>query len=138
MDSNGTRFVLIKGAHDFRTHHCDCGWNPMAEAFMLARQDQPRLPNLDPGRVMQLWREATPHLQDDYGQIGRLSSDRRTLEWSLNWPGNNWQPVRAAKENGVGENAAAVTLDPVDAPAGAVFTDLHLGGSGLIALPFSN
>jgi phage tail-like protein len=138
MDSNGTRFVLIKGPCEFRTARRDCGWNPVAGAFTLTRQDQPRLPRLDTTRALELWAAATPYVLDDHGQIGRLSADRRTFEWSLSWPGDNWQPVRAAIEGGIAKDAAAVTLDPVDAPAGATFTDLHLGGSGLVALPFSN
>ncbi len=138
MDSNGTRFVLLKGARDFRTARHDCSWNPVAGAFTLARQDQPRLPRLAPTLARQLWSEATPYVLDDHAQIGRLSGDRRTFEWSLNWPGDHWQPVRAAIEANLGETLAAVTLDPVNAPDGTVFTDLHLGGSGLAALPYSN
>ena len=140
MDSNGTRFVLLKGAYDFRTARRDCGWNDESGAFTLARQDQPRLPRLDPARALALWRDAIPYVLDDHGQIGRLSANRSSFEWSLNWPGTAWQPVQAAidVDIGMGENAAAVTLDPVDAPQGTTFTDLHLGGSGLVALPYSN
>lgn len=138
MDSNGTRFALIKGGRDFRTPRRDCGWNPVMGAFTLARQDQPRLPRVDPARTLELWRGATPYVLDDHGQIGRLSTDRRSFECSLRWPGNNWQPVRSTAEGGVGVDATTVTLDPVNAPAGTTFTDLHLGGSGLVALPFSN
>lgn len=138
MDSNGTRFILLKGARDFRTAQLDCGWSAVAEAFTLTRQDQPRLPRLDPARTLELWAAATPYVLDDHNQIGRLSADRRTFEYSLKWPGENWQPVRATIEGGIGKSAEAVTLDPVDAPAETAFTDLHLGGSGLVALPFSN
>lgn len=138
MDSNGTRFILIKGSCDFRTASSGCGWNSALDAFTLARQDQPRLPRLAPDLALKLWHEATPYVQDDHGQIGRLSADRRTLEWAPGWPGKTWQPVRAASESGTGHEAAAATLDPVDAPAGTAFTDLHLGGSGLVALPYSN
>ena len=138
MDSNGTRFVLLKGSGEFRTPSRDCGWNDMLGAFTLARQDQPRLPHIDPARTLELWRNAIPYVLDDHGQIGRLSADRRSFEWSLSWPGTAWQPVRAAIEGGEGADAAAVTLDPVDAPAGTTFTDLHLGGSGLVALPYSD
>ncbi len=138
MDSNGTRFVLIKGPGDFRSAHRDCGWNPLSGAFTLARQDQPRLPHLDPSRAQQLWHDATPYVLDDHNQIGRLSGDRHRFEWSLSWPGTQWQPVRAAIEGGVADTAAAVTLDPVAAPRATHFTDLHLGGSGLVALPYSD
>lgn len=138
MDSNGTRFVLLKGPGDFRSARRDCGWNDALGAFTLARQDRPHLPRLDPDRALELWREATPYVLDDHGQIGRLSADRLRFEWSLTWPGTEWQPVRATIEGGMAEDAAAVTLDPVDAPAETVFTDLHLGGSGLVALPYSD
>ena len=37
-----------------------------------------------------------------------------------------------------GGNLADIVLDEVDAPAGALFTDLHLGGDGRVALPYSD
>ena len=138
MDSNGTRFILLRGDRDFRTAQRACNWNPLAGAFTLTREDAPRLPRLDPARALELWRAATPYVLDDHGQIGRLSGDRSRFEYSLSWPGDNWRPVRAAIEGGIAEDAAALTLDPVDAPAGHTFTDLHLGGSGLAALPYSD
>ncbi len=140
MDSNGTKFILIKGAGDFRTSSRDCGWNSLSEAFTLSRRDRPRLPRLSAERAMELWREAAPYVVDDYGLVGRLSTDRRSFEWSRNAPGTEWQSVRAALDADIsgGNDAAAVTLDPVNSPEGTVFTDLHLGGSGLVALPYSN
>lgn len=138
MDSNGTSFILLKGERDFRTAQLNCSWNPVAGAFTLTRQDQPRLPRIDPARTQKLWSNATPYVLDDHGQLGRLSSDRKTFEYSLSWPGNNWQPVRATIEGGLGDSASAVTLDPVNAPKETAFTDLHIGGSGLVAFPFSN
>ena len=140
MDSNGTGFVLLNSKQEFRTASRDCGWNETAAAFMLKRTDQPQLPHLNPTHALELWRDATPYILDDHGQIGRLSQDRLRFEWSLSWPGTDWQSVRAGVdvEVAAGENAAAVTLDSVDAPAGTRFTDLHLGGSALVALPYSD
>ncbi len=140
MDSNGTQFVLLNSAEDFRTEQQDCGWNTALNAFTLTRQDQPRLPQLDATRFMSLWSEALPYVLDDHGQIGRLAADRRQFEWSLSWPGTDWQTVRASldPDSAPAIDAAALTLDPVNAPVGTVFTDLHLGGSGLVALPYSN
>lgn len=141
MDSNGTRFILLDNARDFRSAQRDCSWNARQGALTLTRQDQPRIPLLPRERSLTLWREATPYIEDDHGQIGRLSADRTRLEWSLSWPGaETWEPVRAARDDLAqpAGRAAELTLDPVDAPEGCRFTDLHLGGSGLVALPYSD
>ncbi len=138
MDSNGTQFVLLNSPAEFRTASRDCGWNAQAQAFTLTQRDQPRIPRLDAARIQQLWEQATPYILDDHGQIGRLSDDRRQFEWALQWPSSHWEVVRAAHEDSQAADAAALTLDPVAAPDSCVFTDLHLGGSGRVALPYSD
>lgn len=138
MDSNGSRFILLKGERDFRTPQRNCGWNARAGAFTLTRQDPPRMPHLERTRAQALWRSSTPYVLDDHGQIGRLSGDRRTFEFSLSWPADMWQPVRASFTEAEAKSTEDVVLEPVNAPGNTRFTDLHLGGSGIAALPYSN
>ena len=140
MDSNGTRFLLLNSADAFHSAPAKCAWDKKAQAFSLTRQDPPRLPRLAPDQGMALWQAATPLVLDDHGQLGRLSPDRLRFEFSLTWPAPEWQVVRASRADStaVPDTAAALTLDPVEAPPGTTFTDLHLGGSGLAALTYSD
>ncbi len=140
MDSNGSRFILLDRAADFADCGAECSWDAVAHAFTLARADSPRLPLPDESAALAQWQSATPYVLDDHGQLGRLSDDRKRLEFSLSWP-PQWQIVRAQRPT---DQATAPSwigqqvLDPVDAPDGCTFTDLCLGGSGLLALPWSD
>lgn len=145
MDSNGTRFLLLNSAADFGERSASCGWDHALGAFMLDRRDPPRLPQLPATEARALLAACTPLVIDGHGQLGRLSADRRSFEFALHWPAApaDWRPVRAeavSDDDGSVEgskSASGLTLDPVDAPAGSVFTDLHLGADGLAALCWS-
>ena len=139
MNSNGTRFLLLDGATDFHNTSRQCTWDPEQRAFTLTRQDTPRLPRLAAARVRERLLAATPWMLDDHGQLGRLSDDGLRLECAPSWPPQAWQPVLAALDDAQAGAPAleALVLDPVDAPAGR-FTDLAFGGSGLVALPWSD
>ncbi|MCX6546586.1 MAG: phage tail protein, partial [Acidobacteria bacterium] len=139
MDSNGTRFLLLNSADAFRSAPTKCAWDQKAQAFTLTRQDPPRMPRLAAAQAQALWQAATPLVLDDHGQLGQLSADRTRFEFTLAWP-PVWDVVRAGREDsGVpAATAAELTLDPVAAPPGTTFTDLHLGGSGLAALAYSD
>lgn len=142
MNSNGTRFLLLDGASDFRNASRQCSWDVEQRAFTLTRQDAPRLPQLAPARARELLAAATPCVLDDHGQLGRLSDDGTRFECALGWAAatrDEWQPVLAALDDAEtgAPNLEALVLDPVDAPQGR-FTDLSLGGSGLVALPWSD
>ena len=54
MDSNGTRFILLDSARDFRSAQRDCSWNARQGAYTLTRQDQPRIPLLPRERSLAL------------------------------------------------------------------------------------
>jgi phage tail-like protein len=139
MDSNGSRFILLDRAADFADCGEECSWDAVAQAFTLARADKPRLPRLDAPTALARWQSATPYVLDDHGQLGRLSDDRKRLEFSLSWT-PQWQTVRAQlpPEAGAPSWIGQQVLDPVVAPDGCTFTDLCLGGSGLLALPWSD
>ena len=140
MNSNGSRFVLLADASALRASGEGCAWDAQAGALALERRDTPRLPRLPLRRLQALWAAATPLVQDDHGQLGRLGPDGRRIEFSLDRLGRRWQPLRAERDpaDGPAPDAAAFTLDEVDAPSGASFTDLHLGGSGLLAAPWAD
>ncbi|HMV62583.1 MAG TPA: hypothetical protein PKE01_04580 [Rhodocyclaceae bacterium] len=135
MDSNGTRFLLLDRAADFRNAGGSCAWDADARAFTLVRHDEPRLPRLAAADALQAWADAGPWILDDYGQIARLSADRRSIEAAVGWPDAPWNPLRAHRDPTapLAADLEALTLDPVDAPTACAFTDLHLGGSGLVA-----
>ncbi|WP_407279206.1 hypothetical protein U5817_24800 [Aromatoleum evansii] len=142
MNSNGTRFLLLDGAADFRNASRQCSWDVEQRAFTLTRQDAPRLPQMPPARARELLAAAMPLILDDHGQLGRLSADGLRFECALRWPASapaDWQPVLAALDDAEtgAPDLEALVLDPVDAPAGR-FTDVAFGGSGLVALPWSD
>lgn len=136
MDSNGSRFLLLNAAADFGERSADCGWDAALGAFMLARRDMPRLPQLPAADARALLAASGPLALDGHGQYGRLSEDRRQFEFALKWPAApvDWRPVLAELAGDSAPSMEALTLDPVDAPPGTMFSDLHLGGQGLAAL----
>lgn len=140
INSNGSQFLLLDGAADFGASGQTCRWDAGLRAFTLTRQDTPRLPRPQPDSVRTRHAAATPLVLDEHGQLGRLSDDRRRLECAIAGPAGTWAAVRAERDpaDGPAADLAAALLDPVDAPAGTRFTDLHLGGSGLLALPWSD
>lgn len=140
INSNGSQFLLLDGAADFSASGQTCRWDAGLRAFMLTRQDTPRLPRPAPAAVRAQIASATPLVLDEHGQLGRLSDDRRRLECAVAGDAAGWQAVRAERDpaDGPAADLAAALRDPVDAPAGTRFTDLHLGGSGLLALPWSD
>lgn len=139
MNSNATRFLLLDGATDFRSTSRQCSWDAERRAFTLARQDSARIPHLAVPRARELHAGATPWMIDDYGQLGRLSDDGRRFECSPAWPATAWHTVLAALDDSQtgAADLRSLVLDPVDAPHGR-FTDLAYGGSGLVALPWSD
>ncbi len=136
MDSNGTRFLLLNSAADFGERSADCGWDATLGAFTLARRDAPRLPSLSADAARAALQAGGPLVMDAHGQFGRLSQDGARFEFALKWPAApaDWQPVLAELAGDSAPDMAALVLDPVDAPAGTTFRDLHLGGEGLAAL----
>ena len=144
MNSNGTRFLLLDGAADFRNASRQCAWDAEQRAFTLTRQDGARIPQLPPARARDIHAAATPWMIDDHGQLGRLSDDGLRLECALAWPPAQWQraqwqPVLAALDDAEtgAPDLESLLLDPVAAPHGR-FTDLAFGGSGVVALPWSD
>jgi hypothetical protein len=150
MDSNGTGFLLLASAEDFASANAGIGWDQSLGALVLAQRQRLRLPPTDPAASDLAWGEARPLVLDDHGQIGRLSPDRTRFEFAPAWTSDpngpsSWSPVLASR---LASPAAAGTaddliLDPVDAPTGTHFTDLHLGGAdrpgeGLAALTYSD
>ena len=140
MNSNGNRFVLLTGDNGLRASGNGCAWDAVQRALTLQRQDQPRLPQLGSAAALALWQAATPRVQDDHGQLGRLSDNRQRILFSLDRQGQTWQTLLAERDpaDGLAATLGGQVLDEVDAPAAARFADLHLGGSGLLAAPWSD
>lgn len=140
MDSNGTRFLLLNSGTDFRTADRDCGWDVQGQAFTLARHDPPRMPRMAVAEALALAAAASPWVLDDHGQLARLSDDRKHVEFTLSWPAATWEVLKASRDPRapLASSLDELLLDPVDAPEGCIFLDLHLGGSGVIAAPYSD
>jgi len=138
MDSNGTRFLLLADAGDFAVAEPALGWDRRTASFGLRQRQELRLPRPAPAAALIAWRAAEVLVLDDGGQIGRLASDRRQLLYSPQWPAQGWEPVRAEIEGTRAADLASLAVAPVTAPGDARFTDLHLGGDGIAALPFSD
>ena len=140
MDSYGTKFRLFASASDFATDgRGDCEWDESTQLFRLAVNQRPHIAQADPGTAMLQWQAARPLVADHFGQLGFLSEDRSQLQYALSYEGiDSAGVVLASSESTVGGTAAELSLDPVNAPGGNAFTDLHLGGDGRIALPYSD
>lgn len=140
MNSNGNRFVLLTGAAGLQASGTGCAWDSRQGALALQRQDAPRLPRLGTAEALALWQAATPLVLDDHGQLGRLSDNRQRIQFSLDRQGQHWQTLLAERDpaDGLAPDLGSLVLDEVDAPGATRFTDLHLGGSGLLAAPFSD
>jgi len=140
MDSNGTRYVLYNQRRDFRTGSQLCGWNDAQSAFTLTRRDEPRLPEADAALSEALSADALPYMLDDHGQLGRISVDRSRLEFALRWPEPDWRPVMASRvmDDDIVPDLESLVLDPVDAPPGTQFSELQLGGDGLVTVAYSD
>ncbi|ARU26576.1 hypothetical protein [Cellvibrio sp. PSBB006] len=145
MDSYGTQFQLLSSAGDFRTGGFDnCVWDESVALFRLAVQQTPRVSVINRAGAFLQWQEAQPLVEDAFGQLGFLSEDRQQLWYALNWQHKQKfdagdatataGPVLATSQSTTGDTAAAISLDPVDAPTNTRFIDLHLGGDGRVAL----
>lgn len=138
MDSNGTRFLALDGPADFGTTEPDLVWDTAQGALTLAQRQQLRLPGAPRSQAESAWRDARPLVLDGFGQLGRIAEDDSQLEFGLGWPASEWRAVRADHADDVAPSLESLALDPVDAPAGSRIKDLHLGGSGLAALPYTD
>lgn len=138
MDSNGTRFLALDGPGDFGTTEPELVWDTAQAAFTLAQRHQLRLPGAPESQAESDWRDARPLVLDGFGQLGRISADGTRLEFALSWAAGEWQAVRADHADDFAPSLESLALDPVDAPPGSRFVDLHLGGSGLAALPYTD
>ncbi|HTF83168.1 MAG TPA: hypothetical protein VL987_01225 [Cellvibrio sp.] len=147
MDSYGTQFQLLSSAGDFRTGGFDhCVWDESVALFRLAVQQVPRVSVINRAGAFLQWQEARPLVEDAFGQLGFLSEDRQQLYYALNWQQKQRfdagdasataGPVLASSQDSVGDTAAAISLDPVNAPDDTQFVDVHLGGDGRVALVF--
>ena len=139
MSSATGKFQLLNSAHDFSTDSADgCLWDEQTALFRLAEQQSPRLADIEVADALDAWANAGPIVADAHGQLGFLSADQTQFQYAVGWPIDNPAPVLASNESTSAATLAELALDPVDAPPGARFVDLHLGGDGRAALPYSN
>ncbi|MEH6443768.1 MAG: phage tail protein [Oceanospirillaceae bacterium] len=147
MDSNGVRFQLLNCAEDFRADAREpCQWDPQCQLFRLNAQQTPRFSDVGFAKAMQAWMNNKAVIEDDFGQLGVLSDDRKNILYSAHWPIRDTSQVLASallsnqssNEVSSDNSLTQLSLAPVQAPNNSVFAHLHLGGDGRIAAPFSD
>jgi phage tail-like protein len=138
MDSNGTQFLLLAEAADFANAQAELAWDVRTGSFGLVQRQPLRLPRVPAAAAAIAWAAAEPLVLDDHGQVGRLSDDHRRFLFAPAWPPTEWHPVLSGAEGLSAVDAESLSLTAVEAPAGTVFTDLHLGGDALAALTYSD
>ena len=122
MDVNNTPYCLLRTADEFEQGSTRLHWNSALQALTLVQSQSLRLPASDPAAALSAWQSSTPLALDSFSQVGRLSGDRRSVEF------NSGRGFLTLQD---GELAA------VTAPVGS-FSDAALGGDGRLALPFSD
>lgn len=129
MNANGARFILVNTAADF----ADAGlaWDEAQGAARMPAADTPRLADVGRAAALAAWESAAPLCEDEYGQIGVLSDDRTRLEVAFAFPPTDRSTVEVSTETGA-------ILEPVAAPSGTTFADLHLGAGERAALAFTD
>lgn len=122
MDVNNTPYCLLRTADEFEQGSTRLHWNSAQQALTLVQNQTLRLPAADPAAALAAWQSSTPLALDSFNQVGRLSSDRSSMEFNS---GRGFLTLQDGE------------LTDVTAPAGS-FVDVALGGDGRLALPYSD
>jgi phage tail-like protein len=122
MDVNNTPYFLLRSAEEFEQGSNRLQWNRALQALTLAPNQSLRLPATDPTAALAAWQSSTPLALDGFNQVGRLSADRTTVECNS---GRGFLTLQDGE------------MADVLAPNGG-FVDMGLGGSGRLALPYTN
>lgn len=136
MDVNNTPYFLLRSEAEFEQSSSKLSWNPTLQALTLAQNQALRLPASDATAALAAWNTSTPLALDSFNQIGRLSADKRKVEF------NSGRGFLTLQDE---------LLAEVAAPAGE-FTDMAFAavsssgpnsynqsaGDGRLALPYSN
>lgn len=117
MDVNNTPYFLLRDQMDFHNRSRHFAWQQSERALTLAQAQVLRLPDTTAAAALAAWRAATPLVMDGFGQIARVAVDGTTIEVNA---GRGFRSLRDSE------------LANVTPPAGH-FTDLALGGDGLLA-----
>lgn len=132
MDVNNTPYCLIRTAEEFDQGSTRLRWNTALQALTLAQQQTLRLPASNPAAALAAWATATPLALDGFNQMARLSADKARVEF------NSGRGFFTLKDEELQDVAPWVfDNNGVRVDAAGTFTDLHLGGDGRLALPFT-
>lgn len=123
MDVNGSRYFLLRTEAEFDNASTRLQWHPLRQALTLAQNQALRLPASQPEPAMEAWQTATPMAMDRFGQIARLSDDRRQIIFNS---GRGDLPLEDEE------------LDEVTPPAGCQYLDMNLNPTGLLALTWTD
>ena len=122
MDVNNTRFFLLRDRQEFAHRSTSFSWDSKRNALALAPNQALRLPRASTPESEAAWQSATPLLVDQFGQIGRISTDGTRIEHNA---GRGFFSLQDAE------------LRDVQPPAGR-FSDLAIGGDGRLVAAWSD
>ncbi|GLS27838.1 phage tail protein [Marinibactrum halimedae] len=132
MDTNHTRYFLLRTAEEFEQGSSRLHWHPTHRALMLTQNQTLRLPASEPATALAAWENATPLLVDRHGQIARLRADRQGVEFNS---GRGYLPLLDDELNPI----APQEMVPSEmAPPEGEFTDAFLSQSSQMVVGFSN
>lgn len=117
MDANNSQYFLLRDPADFHNRATRFAWHTRERALTLAQAQTLRLPAVPPADALAAWRAAEPLVLDAFGQIARIADDGLSIQVNA---GRGYQALRDGE------------LATVTPPAGH-FTDLAVGGDGLLA-----
>ncbi len=125
MEQRYNQFLLMNQAGDFSNPSDDFAWDENKAAFGLVQRQPLRLSRPSLNTALTAWAQSRAVARDAFGYLARISADGTGVEFSESWQSNSWRILEDEQ------------LNPVTAPAGT-FTDLHIGGDGRLALPYSD
>lgn len=141
MNSNGSQFLLLHDADDFRTDARDqCTWDEQWQVLRLFGAQRGRFAQRVLPNALAAWMKARALVLDPHGQLGFISEDRTRLLYSTDFPIDPAQARAVTADNitGFAQDLEQLDLQQVQAPQDTAFLDLHLGGDGRAALSFSD
>ncbi|HWV14428.1 MAG TPA: phage tail protein [Cellvibrio sp.] len=122
MDSNNLPYFLLREPDEFEQNSSRFLWDTRRNALVLAQNQELRLPAANIPASIAAWSAAKPLVFDKFGQLCRIHSDGKHLEYNA---GRGYRPLLDGD------------LQAVNAVVGD-FTDLALGAEGRLAAGYSD
>jgi len=125
IEQRHNQFLLMDGEEDFSSRSDSFAWDESRNGFGLVQRQLLRISRPGLNTALKAWRKSAAVARDPFGYLARISGDGKSVEFSSSWKDGAWRVLEDE------------LLSPVTAPIGT-FTDLHIGGDGRLALPYSD